>query len=161
LNVFDTSASFSSEAICNDMNNSAKNQVIKQTAKAFLDQIKDSTLRRDSHKLFQMIEQISNEKAIMWGPNTIGFGSFYYKYESGREGDCMVIGFSAKKQNLTIYLSPDYPDLSDLTAKLGDFMLGKACIYIKKLSDIDENVLAQIIQRAVEYVRKNYKKHKV
>ena len=86
----------------------------------------------------------------MWGPAIIGFGSYHYKYESGREGDMPQIGFSPRKQNLTLYIGVGHDSDSSLLKKLGKYTTGKGCLYIKKLSDVDQNVLQELIADSFE-----------
>jgi len=92
----------------------------------------------------------------MWGANIVGYGQYHYKYESGREGDFMVTGFSPRKQALTLYVIPGFKHFGSLMTKLGKYRTGKSCLYIKRLSDVDEKVLKRLIVASVKYMRNNY-----
>jgi hypothetical protein len=117
---------------------------------AFLASIDDDRKREDSKALVALMEKVTGEKPAMWGPSIIGFGDLHYKYETGREGDWFKVGFSPRKQNLTLYIT-DYIQKDDpLLAKLGKFTTGKACIYVKRLEDIDTGVLEDLLKRSYE-----------
>ena len=103
------------------------------------------------------MKQITKEEPIMWGPSIVGFGSYHYKYESGREGDMCITGFSPRKQNLTIYILPGFKRYSELMKKLGKHKTGSSCLYINKLEDVDLKVLKQLITESVKYMKKKYK----
>jgi hypothetical protein len=92
----------------------------------------------------------------MWGGSIIGFGDYHYKYDSGREGDFLRIGFSPRAQNLTIYVMPGYQDFDDELSRLGKHKMGKSCLYIKRLSDIDEDVLIEIMTKGFEIMEEKY-----
>jgi hypothetical protein len=117
---------------------------------AFIDAIDDERKREDSKALVALMERVTGEKPAMWGPSIVGFGDLHYKYETGREGDWFRVGFSPRKQNLTLYVT-DYIQADDpLLAKLGKFTTSKACIYVKRLDDIDPDVLGQLVKRAYD-----------
>jgi hypothetical protein len=92
----------------------------------------------------------------MWGDNIVGFGSYHYKYESGRKGDLFTIACSPRKQNLTIYIIPGFSSYNSLIKKLGRHKTGKSCLYIKKLDDIDRNTLKELITNSVNFMTKHY-----
>ena len=92
----------------------------------------------------------------MWGPSIIGYGRYQYKYESGREGEFMLTGFSPRRANLAIYVMPGYSAMSDKLDRLGKHKIGKSCLYINKLADVDESVLAEIIHDGLQYMRAKY-----
>jgi hypothetical protein len=119
-----------------------------QTVESFINTIEDERKRRDSQTIITMMCEATGEKPCMWGSSIVGFGSYHYKYESGREGDAPRIGFSPRKQNLTLYLLQGELDerRQTLLTKLGKHTTGKGCLYIKKLDDVDLDVLKQIIQ---------------
>lgn len=104
----------------------------------------------DTHELIELMRQVSSEPPVMWGASIIGFGSYHYRYASGREGDWMKIGFSPRKAGFSLYLSCDADMFADELARLGKYTRGKGCIYIKKLDDIDRTVLRDMIVRAYE-----------
>jgi hypothetical protein len=103
-----------------------------------------------------MMREATGSRAKMWGAHIVGFGEYHYKYASGREGDFMVTGFSPRKQALTLYIIPGFSHFESLMSKLGRYKTGKSCLYIKRLSDIDEKVLKRLIVSSVEYMRKHY-----
>ena len=92
----------------------------------------------------------------MWGPSIVGFGNYHYKYESGREGDFFISGFSPRKQNLTIYIMAGFSRYSELMEKLGKYKTGRSCLYIKDLDDIDLKILQKLITESVRYMKKKH-----
>ena len=92
----------------------------------------------------------------MWGKSIVGFGSYHYKYASGREGDWMLIGFSPRKQNLTMYFMTGFKEFGALMSRLGIHKTGKSCLYVKRLADIDLKVLESLMKRSIRYMRSNY-----
>ncbi|MCC6499279.1 MAG: DUF1801 domain-containing protein [Anaerolineales bacterium] len=114
----------------------------------FLNGVADEQKRKDCFEIVQMMEKASKAKPKMWGPSIVGFGEYHYKYESGREGDMPIIGFSPRKQNITLYVSQSFD--SPLMKKLGKHQTSKACLYIKKLADVDKSVLQKLINEAAK-----------
>lgn len=114
----------------------------------FIDTLESETVRDDCRKLIELMQKATNAEPKMWGENVIGFGYRLLKYPSGRELDWMQIAFSPRKQNLTLYLNLGEGWNKDLLAKLGKHKIGKGCLYIKKLSDVDENVLNKLIEES-------------
>ena len=123
---------------------------------AFLDSVAEDKKRADSFKLLKIMQEITNESPKMWGSSIIGFGNYHYKYESGREGDFFIVGFSPRKQNLTIYIMPGFERYEKLMADLGKFKTGKSCLYIKSLDDVDMKILKELISNSVSYMNKKY-----
>ncbi|MDR3668561.1 MAG: DUF1801 domain-containing protein [Ignavibacteriaceae bacterium] len=115
---------------------------------AFLNKIKDQQLRDDCFQIMEMMEKVSKSDPVMWGSAIIGFGTYHYVYESGREGDIMVIGFSPRKQNISLYLMGGLKNIEDDLPKLGKYKTGKGCLYIKSLKDVDTKVLKKIFTKA-------------
>ncbi len=115
----------------------------------FLNAVEHPTRKRDGFELLKIMKEITKEKPVMWGPSIIGFGSYHYKTKSGREGDMPKTGFSPRKANLTVYIMPGFEEFHDLLGKLGKHNLGKSCLYINKLDDVDIDVLKQIIKRSL------------
>ncbi|WP_299534529.1 DUF1801 domain-containing protein [Ulvibacterium sp.] len=122
----------------------------------FLDKIEDGNKRNDSYTLLNLMEKISGEPPVMWGPSIIGFGSYHYKYDSGREGDMLSIGFSPRKHNFSLYVGAGVKYNQGFLAKLGKHTMGKSCLYIKRLSDIDMEVLEALIRSTYEHDKKKY-----
>lgn len=112
--------------------------------------------RQDSYELVKLMEEISGCKAKMWGPSIIGFGSYHYKYASGHEGDAPLLGFSPRKAAISLYVFTGLPEHEYLLKDLGKFKIGKVCIYIKKLSDIDRDRLINLAKISMEYVKEIY-----
>ena len=120
----------------------------------FLDGVKDEKKRQDSYTILKLMQQITKAEPKMWGTSIIGFGSYHYKYASGREGDWFVTGFSPSKQNLTLYIMSGISKYPDLLKKLGKFKTGKGCLYINKIEDIDIKTLKELIKQSVGYLMK-------
>ena len=123
---------------------------------AFLNGIEDKQKRADAKKVSAMMRAATGSRAKMWGTAIVGFGSYHYKYASGREGDWMLVGFSPRKQNLTVYIMPGFKQFDALMAKLGKYSTGKSCLYLKRLADVDERVLEKLIVGSVRYMRSKY-----
>lgn len=121
---------------------------------AFLNGIEDEQRRKDCQAVAKMMQQVTKAKPKMWGSAIVGFGNYHYKYASGREGDWMLVAFSPRKQNLTLYITAGFDGREDLMMKLGKHKTGKGCLYINKLSDIDTTVLKALIQKSVEHMQK-------
>ena len=133
-----------------------KTKPTKGSVTAFLNKIKDQQLRDDCFVILEMMQKVSNCEPVMWGSAIIGFGTYHYVYESGREGDTVVIGFSPRKQNISIYLMGGLNNVEDELSKLGKYKTGKGCLYIKSLSDVNAEVLKKIFAKAFkEAQRKN------
>ena len=132
-----------------------KTQLNDGSVEDFLNSVEDEQKRADSFRICEIMEEITGEPGQMWGSSIVGFGSYHYKYASGREGDWMLVGFSPRKQNLTMYVMDGVGSHDDLLAKLGKFKTGKSCLYVKRLSDIDEGVLRDMIERSVERLKAN------
>ncbi|HEX2896971.1 MAG TPA: DUF1801 domain-containing protein [candidate division Zixibacteria bacterium] len=121
----------------------------------FLNSVKDKKQREDSFEVLKVFKQITKEKPKMWGPSIVGFGTHHYKYASGREGDWPIAAFSPRKGNLTLYFMPGFDrSYSDIMKSLGKYKTGKCCLYIKKLEDVDRQVLSELIKSSVEWVKK-------
>ncbi|MGI9511764.1 MAG: DUF1801 domain-containing protein [Anderseniella sp.] len=122
----------------------------------FLKSIEHETRRVDGFALLELFNRITGMKPKMWGPSIIGYGRYHYKYESGREGDFLITGFSPRKSALSIYIMPGYRDMSDKLARLGKHKIGKSCLYINKLADIDTAMLEEIVLDGIVYMKANY-----
>ncbi len=122
----------------------------------FLNSIAHDTRRTDGFALLELFNRVTGLKPKMWGPSIIGYGRYHYKYESGREGDFLVTGFSPRKSALSIYIMHGYRDMSDKLARLGKHKTGKSCLYINKLADIDTAVLEEIVLADFSYMKANY-----
>jgi hypothetical protein len=119
----------------------------------FINSVPDEQKRKESFEILKLMNQITKEEPKMWGTSIVGFGSYRYKGKSGREGDWMLIGFSPRKQNLTLYLMHGMDKHSGLLKKLGKFTTGMGCLYIKRLDDVDRKVLKELIQASVKRMK--------
>jgi len=124
------------------------------SVKEFIDAIPDVQKREDSRALLQIMKQVTKKQPKMWGTSIVGFGSYHYKYASGREGDWPVTAFSPRKQDLTLYIMSGFSGKAGLMAKLGKHKTGKACLYLKRLSDVDSAVLKKLIEESVKQMGK-------
>jgi hypothetical protein len=115
---------------------------------AFVAGLDSEQRRADSRQLIELMRKVTGEPPVMWGSSIIGFGSLHYKYDSGREGDTMLVGFAPRKQALVLYSVVYYDQNLDLAAQLGPHTTGKGCLYIKKLSDINLDILTEMIEKA-------------
>ncbi|CAN5158937.1 hypothetical protein BH09BAC1_BH09BAC1_12920 [soil metagenome] len=129
-----------------------KTKPTEVSVEAFLSTVEDVQKQADSKALIAIMQEIAGEPAKMWGPSIIGFGQYHYKYASGHEGDAPLLGFSPRKANISLYLSIGFADREPLLAKLGKHKAAKACLYIKRLSDVDEQVLRELIIKSYETV---------
>ena len=136
-----------------------KTKPTKLSVKAFIDALTDPVRRADAKALTKLMQNAFGEKPRMWGPSIIGFGSCHYKYESGREGDMPVIAFSPRKAATVLYGLIGFDEASALLAKLGKHSIGKGCLYIKKLSDVDPGALETLIMRALAAKHATAKSH--
>ena len=130
-----------------------KTQPTDASVAAFVAGLADERQRADSERLIALMSKVTGEPATMWGPSIIGFGSYHYRYASGREGDTPLVGFSPRKTALTLYASAGEDERADLLARLGPHTLGKSCVYVKRLSAVDEQVLADLVRAGVAYAR--------
>ena len=126
------------------------------SVEAFIDSVENETKRDDSYSLLRLMKEITGEEAKMWGPSIVGFGTYHYKYPTGNEGDWMLTGFSPRKQAMTLYIMSGFEKYEDLLSNLGKYKTGKSCLYIKKLSDVDEKVLRELIVSSIETIKKRY-----
>jgi len=122
----------------------------------FINAIEDRQKREDARNVAAIMRRVTGKRAKMWGPAIVGYGTYHYKYESGREGDFMMTGFSPRKQALTVYILAGFGRFDTLMGKLGTYKTGKSCLYIKSLDHVNEKVLEQLIDGSVKYMRKNY-----
>ncbi|PKL82580.1 MAG: hypothetical protein CVV24_09395 [Ignavibacteriae bacterium HGW-Ignavibacteriae-3] len=127
-----------------------KTKATSGSATAFLNKIKDPGTKKDCFNILEMMEAASKSKPVMWGSSIIGFGNYHYVYASGREGDWFNIGFSPRKQNITLYLMGGLENLKDELEKFGKHKTGKGCIYIKSLDDIRIPVLKKMLIKSVK-----------
>ena len=127
---------------------------------AFLAAIEDKQQRADARKLSAMMRAATGSRAKMWGASIVGFGSYHYVYASGREGDWPLVGYSPRKQNMSIYIMAGFSEYAALLAKLGKHKTGKSCLYIKRLDDVDQAVLKTLIEKSVQHMQRKYETRK-
>jgi Domain of unknown function (DU1801) len=130
-----------------------KTQPTDEDVAAFLAGIEDARKREDSQAICRLMAEETGQAPRMWGTGIVGFGSFHYVYASGREGDWMALGFAPRKASLTLYLMDGFSGYEELLARLGKHSTGKSCLYIKRLSDVDQDVLEEIVTRSVARTR--------
>ena len=123
-----------------------KTQPTNVAAEEFLAAVEHPGRRADGFELLEMMRGITGQEALMWGPTIVGFGSYHYKDDSGREGDAAAVGFSPRKANLVLYGVTEGPDADRLLPELGKHRTSTACLYVNKLDDVDRNVLAELIR---------------
>ena len=127
-----------------------KTQATTQSVADFIAAVEHPTRRADAVALNAMFRDITGWQPRMWGPSMIGYGAYHYTYDSGRSGDFLATGFSPRKSNMSIYIMPGYADFSDILARLGKHKIGKSCLYINKLADVDMNVLQELVRAGLK-----------
>ncbi len=123
---------------------------------SFIAAVEHPQRREDAQTLLALFNRVSGLEARMWGNSIVGYGRYHYKYDSGREGEFFLTGFSPRKASMTIYIMPGYRDLSEMLDRLGKHKLGKSCLYINKLKDVDLAVVEELVLYGLEYMRNNY-----
>jgi hypothetical protein len=134
----------------------AKTKPTEKSVDSFLETIADEPIRQDCYAIITLMEKTTGEKAKMWGPAIIGFGKYSYRYDSGRSGEICLAGFSPRKANITLYVLPGFPGQDELLQKLGKYKTGKSCLYIKKLNDINVDILELLIKHSVDFIKEKY-----
>ncbi|MEM7767779.1 MAG: DUF1801 domain-containing protein [Pseudomonadota bacterium] len=126
--------------------------------RAFVEAVDHPVRRADGLAMLDLFGRVTGLQPKMWGPSIIGYGRYAYKYDSGREGESLMTGFSPRKANMVLYIMPGYENdkSRDMLARLGKHKLGKSCLYITKLANVDEDVLVEIISAGVEEMRARY-----
>ncbi len=118
------------------------------SVEGFLKSVENEKRREDSFVVLDLMKEVTGEKPTMWGTSIVGFGSYHYKGASGREGDWMKVGFSPRKQNMTLYIMDGFGSYDSLLDKLGKYKTGKSCLYINKLEDVDQTVLRELVKQS-------------
>jgi len=141
-----------------------KTKPTQASVKEFLNQIPDKERREDCFAIAKMMEEVTGAKPKMWGPSIVGFGSYHFKYDSGREGDWLMTGFSPRKNDLTLYIMMGFEKHRELMEQLGKHKTAKSCLYIKRLSDVHQPTLNKLIKASIkqlnEYVASRTSKTK-
>ncbi|MCB9787700.1 MAG: DUF1801 domain-containing protein [Deltaproteobacteria bacterium] len=130
-----------------------KTQPTAVAAEDFLAGVEDPAKREDCRALVRLMQDVTGEPPVMWGASIVGFGKYHYRYESGREGDFLLVGFSPRAKELSLYIMAGFERHAELMARLGKFRTGKACLYVKRLSDIDMGVLEELVRASVAHTR--------
>jgi hypothetical protein len=133
-----------------------KTKPTKLSVTAFINAVTNETQRADARALVKLIQNVVGEKPKMWGPSIVGFGSYHYKYESGREGDMPLAGFSPRKAATVLYVTKEFSGSEALLSKLGKHTIGGGCLYIKKLADVDQTVLETLVAKSAAARRARY-----
>lgn len=122
----------------------------------FIEKVEHPRKREDAYQLLEIFSETSGYEAKMWGPSIIGFGKYHYKYDSGREGDAPLVGFSPRKSKISLYITMEEEKREKLLQDLGKHTTGKTCVYINKLSDIDVDVLKKLMKESIAFLRETY-----
>ena len=133
-----------------------KTHVTEASAADYLAAIDDAQRRADCEQISHLMTRVTGEGPRMWGPSIVGFGRYHYRYDSGHSGDACLTGFASRKGDISIYLSCSSPDQEALLARLGRHKMGKACLYVRRLSEIDLQVLEQLVAASVAELRLRY-----
>ena len=133
-----------------------KTKPTTQSVRDFLKTVADRKMRAECRVVAKMMRDATGNRARMWGTSIVGFGSYDYKYASGREGSWAIVGFSPRSKNLTIYIMPGFSTFGKLMAKLGKHKTGKSCLYIKTLEGVDQSTLKTLIDESVKTMKKRY-----
>ena len=136
----------------------ANNKTVEtdQSVSAFIEAVEHPRKRADAQTLDALFSKVTGEPAKMWGKSLIGYGRYQYKYESGREGEFFLAGFSPRKSSLVLYIMPGFSNYDDLMGRLGKHKTGKSCLYINKLADVDMDVLEELVVESVQHMREKY-----
>lgn len=130
-----------------------KTQATTASVDDYIAAIADELKRKDTQTLLDLLKKITGDTPVLWGDSIIGFGSYHYQYESGREGDMPLIGFSPRKREFAIYIMSGFEQLQAHLNKLGKHKTGKSCLYIKRLSDININTLSELMKESVAIIK--------
>ena len=119
----------------------------------YLNSVENDTKREDSFTILELMKEVTGVEPIMWGDSIIGFGTYHYKYASGREADWFLTGFSPRVQSLTLYIMDGFEEYDDLLGKLGKHSTGKSCLYVKRLENIDLDILREMVEKSVAHMQ--------
>ena len=133
-----------------------KNEPSQASVSTFLNAVENDDRRRDCKAIARLLKEVSGKRPTLWGTSIVGYGEYHYKYASGREGDCFRVGFSPRKQDLTIYIMPGYTDFDYLLTKLSRHRNGKSCLYLQRLSDVNVGVPKQLLVAGWSDMQKRY-----
>ncbi|MGD2048926.1 MAG: DUF1801 domain-containing protein [Chloroflexota bacterium] len=129
-----------------------KTQKNDASVEEFIDSVDNEKKRQDSYAILELMKDVTGEEPAMWGTSIVGFGSYHYKYASGREGDWFLVGFSPRKQNLTLYIMSGFDEYESLLEDLGKYKTGKSCLHINKLEDVDLSTLRELVEKSAAHM---------
>ena len=132
-----------------------KTQPTGESVTAFLNQVEDEKKRQACFTILELMKEVTGAEPQMWGSSIVGFGSYHYKYASGRQGEWFLTGFSPRKRDFTLYIMSGFDQYESLLERLGKFKTGKSCLYIKKIEDIDMGTLRELVKQSVAHVAQN------
>ena len=135
-----------------------KTKPTKVSAKSHIAAIANEEQRNDAQTLVALMRKVTRQEPKMWGPTIVGFGSYHYKYASGHEGDSALTGFAARGRELVVYIAPDFEGRDALLSRLGEHRIGKVCVYIRRLANVDLKVLETLVARSVADTKRRYSK---
>ena len=130
-----------------------KTQKNKASVEKFINSVENDKRKRDSFVVLELMKKITNSEPSMWGTAIVGFGSYQYKYASGREGDWFLTGFSPRKQSLSLYIMSGFSKYDEILKRLGNYKTGKSCLYINKIEDVHIDVLEELIESSISYLK--------
>jgi hypothetical protein len=133
-----------------------KTQPNDQKVEDYLNTVEPQQKRDDCFAILKLMQEVTGEPAKMWGSSIVGFGQYHYKYESGREGNWFVTGFASRSKNITLYIMAGFENYDELMHKLGKHTTGKSCLYIKKLEDVDQAILRELVKQSVAFMVETY-----
>ena len=133
-----------------------KTKQTEASVEEYFDAVEDPQRRADCAALTALMRKVTKHEPKMWGPSIVGFGSYHYRYASGHEGDACLAGFSSRKAEIVVYIAEDFESRETLLQQLGEHRSGKACVYVKRLSDIDVAVLEKLVKASMAEVRKRH-----
>lgn len=133
-----------------------KTRPTRNSVTAFINNVENETRRKDAKALLAMMKKVTGEKPKMWGPSIIGFGEYHYKYESGREGDMLAVGFSPRKANMVLYVLGSLGEDEPLLKKLGPYKHGRSCLYVSSLDKVDTGVLEKIVAKSYKSTKRKW-----
>ena len=129
-----------------------KTQPNQSSVVDYLNSVENQKMRADSFSILELMQEVTGEEPIMWGDNIVGFGTYRYKYASGRQAEWFLTGFAPRKQNLTLYIMSGFSNYEQLLGQLGKHKTGKSCLYINKLEDVDMDVLCKLVKESVDHM---------
>jgi hypothetical protein len=133
-----------------------KTRATDASVDAFLGAIPDDRRRQDCLRVLDLMKDVTREEPKLWGGSMVGFGTYHYRYGSGREGDWFVTGFAPRKGNLTLYIMAGFDRYPELLSRLGKYKTGKSCLYVKTLADVNEDVLRELVRASADHMRQTY-----